>query len=427
MYIQPVKLNNIPSQGLKPKKKDIQPFIDKASNLDNVTTKTSFWMCLKNKIKKNINIQQLPPKSKLNPDKVQSDKIFELESIIKNKILTEEFFKAYPDIDINSQDSEGNTLLLRAIKRNDEDMLRALRDIDKLGKYGKVDWNVVDSKGNNAFMIDIIELEPDDFNYLSNILSDYTNANYINPKTKLTALQLAIKNNNSYYIHLLSRISDVNKTHPDTPPASFMIIAANDIGSYTKDDFPWYKTDLDATYKGKTIFEYVNVKKVANLSSNLLHFLEKHLSLKNLKKMREYYKQEGMLDINQLLDYIKQPCFSEICNESINEIGENIGHFITEIYPENFEEIKLMSEIIDRIDNCHYNFESKDSLGRTAIDKAIEGQNLIVLRFLLAKIPPIRFYLTKFLPEFYKNIEKKLAEFNISDPKVLEIFKGKTI
>ncbi len=423
MKIQQISANNIASTGLRAKQRGMQPIVQRVNNTNAVNPKISFWAKIKAIF---TSLKHIPPKSTLNPDKVQSDKIFELESFIDNWLLVEEFFNTHPDIDINSQDSNGDTLLIRAVKQNDEKMLFALHRINNIGKYGKVDWNVVDSNGNNAYMIDINNLKHfNSFSPLSICISDHVDANYINPKTKLTPLQLAIKKENSPYISLLSMKSDINNTHPDTPPASFMLLNSGNIKSLAKEDFFARKPDLDATYKGKTIFEYINLKKIGNISSDLLKVFEKHLALKNLTKMREYYKQEGFLDITQLLDYIKQPYFSEICNQSISDIGENIGHFITEIYPKNFDEIKQLSEVIDIIDRSGYNFESCDDLGRTAIDKAIEGQNLSVLKFLLTKIPSKGLYQTVFQHEFYKNIEEMLIKHDISDQTILKIFKEK--
>lgn len=98
--------------------------------------------------------------------------------------------------------------------------------------------------------------------------------------------------------------------------------------------------------------------------------------------MKEYYDKEGFVDLDQILDYVKLPRFSKICNEPLNSIDENIGHFVAEIVPKNFDEIKKISEIIDLLYEADYDFNGVDGINRTAITKAIEVNNLVVFKLL---------------------------------------------
>lgn len=354
-------------------------------------------------------------------------KLIEIEKIIYNPLLLDEFFKYNPDINWNTKDSRGDTLILRAARRNGYKFIHTLDHLPK--KYGEKDWNAVDAEGNNALMLALKHVKDGDYDSYS--LIDYLDLHvdhfYINPNTKRTFLQEAIMQQKSdfvrYYLNGYSynnrhKCNIVKHTHPDTPPALFLAFKKKLSTSTILKILEL--SDLDATYKDKTLFEYINFKN-STYNKEILERLEIHLAKQRLEKIKDYYKKEGIINLQQLLDYAKQPQFSSICNKPLNEIGEDVGHFLAELFPKNYEEVKQISDLIDILENNNYNFTNKDFIGRTAIEKAIEANNITVLKFLLNKMP----HRTYFSLGNYNHIEKLLNEHNITDTTIWEILRKK--
>lgn len=126
-------------------------------------------------VKQNKNIPTVQ-RPELNPGKVQDERIFELEEIYDNPILVEEFFKAYPNIDINSVDKDGRTIYLRAVKNGNGRLINKLIDFHRKEKYGQIDWNATDKNGNNALMIDLKRSRKDkNDSYMVYIIDGWTN------------------------------------------------------------------------------------------------------------------------------------------------------------------------------------------------------------------------------------------------------------
>lgn len=363
--------------------------------------------------------------------KIIDKKLAEIEEIIYHPLLLDEFFKYNPDINWNTKDSNGDTLILRAVRRNAYKFIQAIGHLPK--KYGEKDWNAVDAEGNNALILALKHVKDEDYNsyslidYLERLVDQY----YINPNTKRTFLQEAIMQKKSdfirYYLHGYScnnqhKRNVAKHTHPDTPPALFLAFKKNLSTSTILRILEL--SDLDAKYKGKTLFEYIDFKN-SKYNKEILDRLEIHLAKQRLEKIKDYYKNEGIINLQQLLDYSKQSQFSEICNKPLNEIGEDIGHFITELFPKSYEEVKQISDLIDVLEKNDYDFKNKDSLGRTAIEKAIEGNNITVLKFLLNKIPKRASIYYQNNSAYHNKIEELLKKHNITDENVWEIFNEK--
>lgn len=376
---------------------------------------------------------------KVEKQKNYNEELFEMKNIIdkNNTALLEDFFTFHPDINLNTKFESGDTLLLKAARREDLKFIQKLDRIEDSHKFGKVDWNAIDSDGNNAAMIVLNSYhEPDihgseiqfhkdcEVRSLLYFLTTRVNFDYINPKTKRTFLQEAIVQKKSNFIDMYLynfRDKDINVSHPDTPPASFLAFLYN-IDNHTRMNI-LERSDLTQTYKGKSFFDYTNYKNIPKLSHDILDYLEKHLAGQKLEEIKKYYEEEGSINLEQLINYAKMPAFWTICNKPLNKIGENIGHFVTELFPKNFEEVKQISDLIDLLFTNGYKITECDALGRTAIDKAIEGNNTFVLKFLLNKIPQRNYGSLK--NEFYDNIEKLIKKHNITDEKVLRIFQEK--
>ena len=343
-------------------------------------------------------------------------RILELEEIIDNDILVEEFFKMYPDIDINSTDSDGLTLLLRAVNRGDGRFICKLEGIHRHGRFGKIDWNAVDKNGNNAYMLERKRTKNERYDSLIYTLSGWIKPDYINPKTKMTVLQQAIVEGDDDFIgsfcHSISRKDnrswfDIDKTHPETPPTSILAVQKG-LGEYRLNQIFEFHPDLDAEYDGKTLYDYIDKIK----SYKVVAKLRKHLFDKKLAEFKAYSEKEGSFSLQQISDIMSFPDFLDICEHSINDIGENLGHFIAEIYPKDFNEIKKISELIDKIPRTYiFKLNSGNITGRTPAEKALEAHNNIVLKLFLQKLPhrDITYYDSEerdFARKLYKLVEK---------------------
>lgn len=305
--------------------------------------------------------------------------------------MVQEFFKTYPDIDINSNDENGYTLLLRAVSRGDGRFINRLVELNRLAKYGKVDWNAVAPNGNNAWMI---ELDRTKYDTIAYAFAGWVKPDYINPITKKTVLQEAIIRNDEEFIRSFTSCVrkdnrtwfNIDITHPDTPPTAILALQQG-IKGYTLESIFDYKPDFDAVYNGLSIYDYrENID-----SGKILNELKSHLVNKKFAELKAYYEKEGNLSLQQISDLMNFPRFDLIFDKPLNNIGEHIGHFIAEIYPKDFEETKKISELIDRL-AMHYIYNISrllthgDVTGKTPLEKAFEARNTIVLKLFIHKL-----------------------------------------
>ncbi|MCM1003168.1 MAG: ankyrin repeat domain-containing protein [Candidatus Gastranaerophilales bacterium] len=95
----------------------------------------------------------------------------------------------------------------------------------------------------------------------------------------------------------------------------------------------------------------------------------------------------GQVRISTISNIVKYPEFSIIKNKSLNISGSKVLHLLAEINinPNNANEQRLLKEIISELENCHYDFNAVDDFGETALKKAVEAENVLLVRA-LAKI-----------------------------------------
>ena len=202
--------------------------------------------------------EEINSENVINNGKIQSKKIFEIEEFLDNQMLLEEFFKLNPNIDINSKNKNGDTIVLEAIRENNYHILHQLKKQEQAGIINGINWNAVDSEGKNGLMIaiernhfkDIECLNENNYERVYNYKKSYekksndkntvydikdllelgVNPNYINEKTKFqnfycTPLQelIIVSNKAAVDAILESSKTDVNLSHPDTPPPIFMV------------------------------------------------------------------------------------------------------------------------------------------------------------------------------------------------------------
>ena len=70
--------------------------------------------------------------------------------------------------------------------------------------------------------------------------------------------------------------------------------------------------------------------------------------------------------------------------QSLNSIGENIGHFLSEIFvKEGSEDYNKLRKIFEKLNDVQFDFAQKDNLDRIPLMKAIEAENVEVAKLLL--------------------------------------------
>lgn len=323
-------------------------------------------------------------------------KVFELETILDKPYLLQSFFKKYPNIDLNVKDENGDTLFLKLVRNR---MLWSIQDLiqaEKQGLIKNVDKNAVDANGNNALIIIQENIEkghyatkPEDIKLL---LNAGVNPNYIKTSDRFhsyycTPLQRAIIGHNHHLIdiYLENKKTDINLSHPYTPPPLFLCVTRHHENYYALSSILKHPDcDVFQKYKGMNILEYLNSQPNMELS-----FVEKAATEINAKimlhifdKAKKYYQEKGIFDLEQLDEYSKHPGFKTVVNKPLNKIGENIGHFLSDINTDDYEELIKIRDLIITLKKCSFDFTKTDKLGRTPLMKAIEAENANLVHLL---------------------------------------------
>ena len=358
----------------------------------------------------------------VNNGKIQSEKIFEIEEFLDNSMLLEEFFKVNPNIDINSRNKNGDTIVLKAIRENHYDILHQLKKQEQAGIINGINWNAVDSDGKNGLMIaiernhsrDIEYLNGNDYERVYNYKKSYekksndkntvydindllelgVNPNYINNKTKFqnfycTPLQelIIVSNKAAVDAMLESPKTDVNLSHPDTPPPIFMMDDTF-YGDYALFErmIKHPSCDLYKEYKGQSICEYLSNSGRSFLAQrDMIDMVQEILTKKSCDNLKKYYQTNGELTLDQIYEYIQLPQLHGVIDVSLNDLKQNIAHFAAGVHVDGYEQLRKLNMIIKQIVRRNYFIlHREDALGRTAFDIACEAGNYNFLKVLLS-------------------------------------------
>ena len=395
-----------------------------------------------------------------NNGKIQSEKIFEIEDFLDNSMLLEEFFKLNPNIDINSKNKNGDTLVLKAIRERHYHILDKLQQREKDGIISGVDWNAVDADGKNGLMIAIEQRYSEDIQYLNEIDYDYRriymksyykkrndkncvcdinsllelgiSPNYINNKTKFqriycTPLQELIILNNKPAIEAILEFknTDVNISHPDTPPPLFMLNESfyGDSGLFERmAKHP--SCNLHKKYKGQNICEYLSQPDRSFMTQkDMIRIVERILTKESCNNLKKYYQASGELNLDQIYEYIQLPQLYDVIDKPLNDLKQNIAHFAAGVHTDGYEQLRKMNTIIKQILKNKYSIlEKKDVLSRSSFDIACEAENYNFLKLLLSGADSYELLSLRF--ELMKSL-KKLPEEQLNEvlPFVKEIYK----
>lgn len=92
----------------------------------------------------------------------------------------------------------------------------------------------------------------------------------------------------------------------------------------------------------------------------------------------------GQVRLSTICNIIKNPEFWNVKDESLNISGSKILHLLAEISIDanDVNEQRLLKKIISELGNSEYDFNAVDDFGETAIKKAIEAENIPLVRAL---------------------------------------------
>ncbi len=88
----------------------------------------------------------------------------------------------------------------------------------------------------------------------------------------------------------------------------------------------------------------------------------------------------GQVKLSTIGNIVKNPNFQNVMHKSLNICGSKILHLLAEI--DIADEQCLLREIIDNLVNNGYNFNAVDDFGETALKKAVEAENIPLVRAL---------------------------------------------
>ncbi len=324
--------------------------------------------------------------------KYQDKKIFQLEECFDSAYLRNIFFKENADIDINSRNEDGDTLVTKAFKEGNLNFLEYLKNVEG------IDWNAYDTNGQNAAKI---------------ILSDNNSNNTENLLEFLTTVEDKGFNINSPGV--IDYFRTAHFTGRDNCIVTPLINAIKNKPQLIKPLLKFKKIDIKNALDNPTTLP---------IQSKLFGLLIRHPNftyfddefLKHVSKYPEYtqeitksmpqitmnkalkiYNNSGEITLDEMDTIVsslqKYKAEESITNTQINSIEEGLGHLLCDIQIDtnDFNSMCKMSKIITTLDTLGYNFKSKNILGQTPLGKAIEGENTGVAKLILEHNPELRF------------------------------------
>ena len=136
---------------------------------------------------------------------------------------------------------------------------------------------------------------------------------------------------------------------------------------------------------GKELLKLAEECKLHRRGYNMLaRNLEKAADRDVLKKAKNLYEENGSFTIDEINRFLEYKNFNKIMTEPLNDIGENIVHFLPEVFIEKgSEDHKKLRKIFEKLQDAKFDFSQKDNLDRTPLMKAIEAVNGEVAKLLL--------------------------------------------
>ena len=324
-------------------------------------------------------------------ENLENEKVFELKSVINVPFLFESFMQKYPNIDINAQNKDGDTIVLKAAREDDISFIQDLIAKEKRKELKGIDWNAKDKDGNNALTVAINKCDIWS-SMVKILLKAGVDVNYINTTSKTngyycTPLQEAIIQGKKLTVNELleHKDTDVSISHTETPPALFLMVDKK-FNNYDFTNIAHHPTtDIKVKYNDETILEHIAHSDLSDYYKKEYQKIIAQMLIKDaLDNVKQYYQANGVLSFKQLEEFTNLAEVRTVINEPINEVGETIGHFLAEINTSDFEELKNLYKVMKKLRRNNFDFTLTDSLGRTPFDKALEAENYNFIKVLLS-------------------------------------------
>lgn len=308
--------------------------------------------------------------------------------------------------DINSRDKDGNTIILKAARILDLSRIKALKDIDD------VDWNATNKQGENISMIILNRMNTDDYSpnnkLIKAILAELRelpegkfDINYVNqtpiygfgeripfrlPYTTLNKFFLdRIAGFNDVILDELLQFKNINPNicpNDSIPLLQWLAFSPPSFNMFNK-LYHHPNTDRDITYLGQHWLDNLLHGDILPSKSSLI-LLNDIINFRFVDKIKAIYEENGSFSINEIEKFIEYDNFKQIMMQSLNSIGENIGHFLPEIFvKEGSYDYTKLRKICEKLQDAKFDFSKKDNLYRTPLMKAIEAENVEVAKLLL--------------------------------------------
>ncbi len=376
---------------------------------------------------KNNNIQR----SKTNPgfqaqEPIRSQKIFQIIEYYNKKCeegvtraqMKEYLKKEFGNLDMNERCSCGDVLIIELMKKGYSGFMSTLGYYEDEGALGKINWEATDYNGDNILVIMMKSKYECGSMYFSSLVSTLDHfakkgkfdMNAVNTQTGETPLTWAIKNKGGCLVSTLAHSSetiDMMFTPPGQEPPIIQAIK-NMIRPYAFKDIITHPSMDISKLDIKEIIRLIKAIPIQedygyrhwdrNEERGLdereikdyIDAVETAIAMHNIKKLQSAYDKEGVFTLNQISEAVNIIGKMDTINTNLNELDENIGHFFAETYinPENSKEVEIADNIAAKLRKSYFHFGKKDSIGRTPLIIALEGENFVVAKAILKNTHP---------------------------------------
>jgi hypothetical protein len=147
--------------------------------------------------------------------------------------------------------------------------------------------------------------------------------------------------------------------------------------------------DSNPKLNGKTLAErfhdnYFSVTGRYSNSQALHDFFVENIANDFHKRICNLYSSQGFLTLQNLERIANYKELNRFVEEPINSIGETIAHMIAEVQVLNPDINNRLEKVVEKIGNINKkNLLIEDDFGRTPLLKAIEAENIPVVKLLL--------------------------------------------
>lgn len=349
------------------------------------------------------NVQEILDNAKINDET--------LTSYADNPEELEKYLAEHPNTGINSKDKNGETLAIKAVQA------RNLKTLELLAKHDDFDWNMLDKNRNNL-LTQMLEFNSFELKLKKEYYTEFVEQ-LLQLLRELPRGKFNINHTNyAYFDVYLNKIELRHFCFFTECPRDLRndIIAFEDfnpnlkltkqnnslIEDWASKDFKIFNnmlnhpnTDISPLLDPITIkkFEdklekwsddHFSRKEDSNLMKSLQLLTSQGIDMEFVKDTKKIYDKNGMLDLNEIERFVNYSQFNNVKHTKFNIADENIAHLLVDISPDatNLNEIMDYMRVFEKIKQADFDFNLKDIMGRTPLEKAIESQNQVAINIL---------------------------------------------